>query len=290
MNAARGFPAFPAGTRRSGRFARSWWGMAWLRAIEETALDPQPLKEGRRYALRGRVGPITVSPGEIAATVEDEHDIPYRTRVLVERLTDAQWDRFLTEAVARAGHLAALLDRDMPRDLVTAAEDAGVPLLPALGDLQPECDCPDWEYPCRHAAALCYQVAWLLDEDPFVLLLMRGRGADELRRELQQRIAAGAIGPGGLAAEVGAAGADGSAGVWAYPPQADPLPPFEPSLLAGPVDTGRLRALPAAPGVDPEALARLAVHAANRARRLLGAFTDHSGPDGDATATAGRDD
>lgn len=53
-------------------------------------------------------------------------------------------------------------------------------LLPGVGDLDPECDCPDWGNPCVHAGALCYQAAWLLDADPFVLLLLRGRGREEI--------------------------------------------------------------------------------------------------------------
>ena len=114
------------------------------------------------------------------------------------------------EVAARAGHIAALADHDMPRDLVVAAADAGVPLLPGPGDLQAECDCPEWLHPCRHAAALCYQAAWLLDADPFILLLMRGRGEREIVADLQRRqvtaIPPGAVGhrhgadtqPGGI--------------------------------------------------------------------------------------------
>ncbi|MCZ0982668.1 hypothetical protein O1L60_37395 [Streptomyces diastatochromogenes] len=49
----------------------------------------------------------------------------------------------------------------------------GLDLLPGIGDLEAECGCEAWDH-CPHTAALCYQVARLLDEDPFVLLLMRG--------------------------------------------------------------------------------------------------------------------
>ncbi|OSC47127.1 hypothetical protein B5181_42380, partial [Streptomyces sp. 4F] len=75
-------------------------------------------------------------------------------------------------AVERPGHIAALLDKELPHSLA----DCGVPLLPGPGDLAPQCSCPDSGHPCKHAAALCYQTARLLDADPFVLLLLRGRG------------------------------------------------------------------------------------------------------------------
>lgn len=179
----RGFPAFAKGSRR----ARSWWGRAWITALEDTALDQQPLRQGRRYANGGRVGPITISPGRIAAVVDDATHGPCQTVVYVARLTDSEWERFLDQVASTAGHIAALLDKDMPPELVEAAQDAGVTLLPGVGDLEPECSCPDWELPCRHAAALCYQASWLLDTDPWVLLLMRGRGERELLAELQRR-------------------------------------------------------------------------------------------------------
>jgi uncharacterized Zn finger protein len=183
----RGFPAFGAAKRGRGHFARSWWGKAWIKAMEDTALDQQPLKNGRRYAYAGRVGTITVSPGRLAAVVDSGPEGTFRTVVSIAQLTDTEWANFLDRVTSRAGHIAALLDKDMPHDLVDAAEDAGIQLLPGIGDLEPDCDCPDWELPCQHAAALCYQTSWLLDSDPFVLLLLRGRGERELLDELHVR-------------------------------------------------------------------------------------------------------
>ncbi|MGH3860457.1 SWIM zinc finger family protein [Actinokineospora sp.] len=108
----------------------------------------------------------------------------------LEPLSDHEWRRFLDQIAVQAGHIAALLDRDMPAELVHAAADAGVRLLPDIGDLDPECSCPGWEMPCRHAAALAYQVSWLLDADPFVLLLLRGKDEAELLGDLHGRSAA----------------------------------------------------------------------------------------------------
>ncbi|TWD83986.1 putative Zn finger protein [Kribbella amoyensis] len=186
MTEARGFPAFAAQRGRSTR-GRSWWARAWIQAMEDTSLDNDQLRKGRRTANSGQVGTITISPGRIAAIVIAPEDT-YESVVVVDRLSDDQWARFLDQVGARAGHIAALLDGEMPHDLVTAAEDAGVPLLPGIGDLDPSCTCEAWELPCQHAAGLCYQVAWLLDQDPFVLLLMRGRSRESLLDDLQQRM------------------------------------------------------------------------------------------------------
>jgi uncharacterized Zn finger protein len=224
--------------------------------MEETSLDQGRLARGRTYARAGRVGPITASPGRLSAPVHGSHPEPYQTLVHVERLSEPDWARFLDEVAARAGHIAALLDGDMPHDLVAAAADAGVRLLPAVGDLEPECGCPDWGYPCKHAAALCYQAAWLLDEDPFVLLLLRGRGQAELLEELQRRDAPAVADlvpvPGTPASEAYAAT---PVALPDPPPPADD-PPAELVVADG-------------PGVDPAVLRLLAADAAARARELL---------------------
>jgi uncharacterized Zn finger protein len=186
--AARGFPAFPAQSGRSTR-GKSWWGRAWVQALEDTSLDSDQLKKGRRTANSGQVGTITISPGRLAATVYAPDDV-YEAVVQIDRLDDAEWGRFLDQVAARAGHIAALLDGEMPHDLVEAAADAGVPLLPGIGDLDPTCTCDGWELPCQHAAGLSYQAGWLLDEDPFVLLLLRGRSRETLLEDLQHRSSA----------------------------------------------------------------------------------------------------
>lgn len=182
MSEARGFVAFGA-QRRSTR-GRSWWAQAWVQALEDTSLDSDQLRKGRRYANSGQVGAITISPGRIAAMVYAPDDT-YEAVVQVDELTEDAWSRFLDQVAARAGHIAALLDGEMPHDLVEAAADAGVPLLAGIGDLDPTCTCDGWELPCQHAAALCYQVAWLLDDDPFILLLLRGRSREDILDQLQ---------------------------------------------------------------------------------------------------------
>ncbi|WP_237405858.1 SWF or SNF family helicase [Streptomyces sp. M2CJ-2] len=257
--AERTFAALPPARGRG--FAQTWWGRAWLTALEGTALDVQQLKAGRRLARAGAVGAVSVRPGRITAVVQDRDRTAHRTDVLLQELSDEQWDRFLDMAVERAGHVAALLDREMPPHLVEDAELAGVELLPGLGDLEPECGCGAWDH-CGHTAALCYQVALLLDQDPFVLFLVRGRGERALLDALQSYAGTRAekrSRPEGVdAAEAFAAG-----GIRPGLPDVPPLPAapgVPPSLdTDGP--------LPA--GIDPSALEFLAARTSARARHLL---------------------
>lgn len=263
----RTFAALPATHGRG--FAQSWWGQAWLKALEDTALDLQQLKAGRRLARAGAVGAVSVRPGRITAVVQDRHGTAHRSDVLLQRLSEDEWDRFLGMAVERAGHIASLLDREMPPHLVEDAAAAGVELLPGIGDLEPECDCDAWDH-CGHTAALCYQVARLLDQDPFVLFLMRGRAERELLDELQVRSVAGAEAEEtatedqeGAQEGVHAAEAYAEGAILPPLPELPPLPP-EPGLPPS-LDT---ETEPAA-GLDVTALEFLATQTAVEAHRML---------------------
>ncbi|OQQ19051.1 hypothetical protein B0675_19630 [Streptomyces sp. M41(2017)] len=261
----RTFPRFPARDTADGAFAETWWGNAWVTALEEGALDAGRLARGRTYAGQGHVDAITVTPGLVLAYVHGSRPRPYRVQIRVRTLADADWDRFLDAAAERPGHIAALLDKEMPKSLA----ECGVDLLPGPGELEPHCSCPDFGHPCKHAAALCYQTARLLDQDPFVLLLLRGRGERELLDALSRRNATRAARasqerepaplPGVRARDVLARGA--------LPPLPVPLPP--------PAHPEQPPAYPGAPGgPDPFALDQLATDAAARAHALLTAGRD----------------
>ncbi|MFM9590424.1 SWF or SNF family helicase [Streptomyces scabiei] len=260
--------------------ARTWWGRAWVKALEDAALDGQQLKSGRRLARAGAVGAVSVRPGRVTAVVQDLDGTAHRADVLLQELTGDQWSRFAGMAVERAGHVAALLDREMPPHLVEDASTAGVELLPGLGDLEAECACGAWDH-CGHTAALCYQVARLLDRDPFVLLLMRGRAEHALLDELQVRgigpvadgqTSDGQVADGQVAAEHLRGGRrDGldaaeafAAGAFLPPLPEPPVLPVGPGLTAS-LDTE----VPPAPGVDPAALEFLAAQTARQAHRML---------------------
>ncbi|MFG3493534.1 SWIM zinc finger family protein [Streptomyces sp. NPDC047928] len=244
--------------RDDRRFAATWWGNAWVEALEDTALDPARLARGRAYAGRGLVDAITVTPGRVTAYVHGSRARPYRADIRLRVLGDDDWESLLDTAAERPDHIAALLDKDVPHALAAVTD-----LLPGPGDLVPDCSCPDDGYPCKHAAALCYQAARLLDEDPFVLFLMRGRGEQEILAALGRRNAARS------AAEAGAAPppmptVPARAAVTAEPAVALPPP------LPVPAQPGRPPVYPEDPAApDALALELLATEAAARAHTYL---------------------
>ncbi|MGW7239380.1 SWIM zinc finger family protein [Streptomyces sp. NPDC054804] len=262
----RTFPSLPSRAGAAGAdFAGTWWGNAWVRALEEGALDVKRLVRGRGYAERGHVDAITVTPGLVLAYVQGSRPRPYRVQVRLRTFGEDEWERFLTAAADRPGDIAALLDKELPQTLA----ESGVPLLPGPGELEPRCSCPDYGHPCKHAAALCYQTARLLDADPFVLLLLRGRGEREVLDALSRRNAARAARERQPVSLPGVRATEALA-----PRQLPPLPP----PLPVPSHPEQPPVYPGVPGgPDPFTLDQLATDAAARAHALLATGRDPVG-------------
>ncbi|MFI6345610.1 hypothetical protein [Streptomyces sp. NPDC050560] len=223
---------------------------------------------------------MSVRPGRVTAVVRERGREAHRSEVLLSPLDDADWDRSLTMAAERAGHVAALLDRDMPPHLVEDAQAVGVDLLPVIGDLEPECGCGCWDH-CAHTAALSYRMARLLDRDPFALLLIRGRSEREVRDGLRARTGTRPSAPDGERSgrEAAPAGADAYARACELP--APPPPPRLSQRPAAPppLDDAEDDAGEAARGLDPAALSFVVGRAAAEAHRLLAAALGPGHPD-----------
>jgi uncharacterized Zn finger protein len=160
--------------------AATWWGKAWVRAVEESSYDEADLREGRTLARSGRLGSVGVEAGSALCAVEDAA----LTRLDLPVLDEPTRAAFVEAVAAEAGRIVALTAGDLPHALVEHAEEAGVELLPFGGELAWSCTCDAWIDPCRHALALGYQLGWLVDADPFVLLALRGLTRDGLLADL----------------------------------------------------------------------------------------------------------
>ena len=262
----------PSAPRPGGRrpFGASWWGRAWVEALEQRAqLDPNRLPRGRAYARTGAVGALTLAPGEVLADVQGSRRSPYKVRVRVRQFDEAEWHRLLDALAAEIGHAAALLDGELPAGVADDVRSVGLDLLPGAGELQPRCSCPDWADPCKHAAAVCYLVADALDADPFGVLLLRGQGREEILAGLRSRRRADSP----AAPELGLANEpEPDEGVlareaWSRAPSPLPIAPLAPRRPGRPV----VLATDPPPGtrVDIGALRALASDAAARALALL---------------------
>ncbi len=253
-------------------FGTTWWGTAWLEALEQGALaDAARLSRGRTYARQGKVFIDEVLPGLVRARVAGTEE--YAADLSIREIPDDQWQVVVERVAARAKHAAALNAGELPIELEAELVDAGIHVLPRVGDLLGDCSCPDWGEPCKHVAALCYLVADLIDSDPFSLFLLRGRSRNDLLRDLRterQKLAGAAASDDANpspAAEVG--GVDG-ASIYQCTPA--PLPMVV--VGAGTAISQVISQPPVDAGLDLIDLRRLADDASRRARATLGGNGD----------------
>jgi uncharacterized Zn finger protein len=98
------------------------------------------------------------------------------------------WDRLQEILSRRALFAARLLSGEMPEAIEEAFAEAGLSLFPeSPADLDVSCSCGDPLPACPHAAAVLHLMAERFDQDPFQILLFRGRGREELLEELRRR-------------------------------------------------------------------------------------------------------
>jgi uncharacterized Zn finger protein len=176
--------------RRSTSRAATWWGRAWVRAVEESSYADSDLATARQLSRSGGIGAITIDAGSVAAQVHHRADV-WPVGATVPELDPISRRAFVEVVSGESGHLAALMAGELPHRLVEQAEEAGVELLPYGAELGTACPCAAWVDPCVHALAVMLQVAWLIDGDPWVLLRLRGLTSDDLQAELAAEPRAG---------------------------------------------------------------------------------------------------
>jgi uncharacterized Zn finger protein len=171
--------------RRGAVRVDSWWGRAFLRAIEELAYDDNQLSGARSLARSGRIGGLVVEAGRFAAAVDDERGLWTVTGTVPVLARDSV--AALSEVLGASPERAeALLVGELPLDVAEHAEEAGVELVPYGEELAVTCTCGYWHAVCAHSLAVMHQLCWTVDRDASVLLHLRGAERDELLGQLRQ--------------------------------------------------------------------------------------------------------
>jgi uncharacterized Zn finger protein len=172
---------------KRGKFVKNWWASRWIKALTQL-MDSGRLSRGRSYARRGQVLEINIKPGNITARVQGSRRSPYKVSIQLQPLKATQWKRVLDALAEQAIFAAQLLNGEMPQDIEQIFEAVNVPLFPdSQGDLITSCSCPDWANPCKHVAAVYYLLGEQFDQDPFLLLSLRGKDKTAIIEELRSR-------------------------------------------------------------------------------------------------------
>ena len=169
-----------------GSIGSSWWSRRFLDVLESFAMGSR-LTRGRTYARKGQVISLDVTPGEVRSSVQGSRARPYQVVIKQKPFGELVWAKAEIALSEQALPAAKLLAGEVPPELEDIFSAAGAPLFPTrAGDLDQRCSCPDWEVPCKHLAATFYLLAEAFDDDPFLILLWRGRDRDRLLGRLRE--------------------------------------------------------------------------------------------------------
>lgn len=157
-----------------GQIGQSWWARRWLEPFEDTV--PRPvLDNGRKYARKGQIVSLEVNPGEISGVVQGTRAEPYRCNVRFPVIDDSVWETALEKLRETSWPIAQLLANRLPEDLEQRLGMEDGQLFPSFSP-EPDsfCQCMNGGHLCKHMAAIYYIIAERLDDNPFLLLELRG--------------------------------------------------------------------------------------------------------------------
>jgi len=147
-----------AGGNREGRLIATM-----LDVMLAGMCDPPRFRRGRDYARQGAVGEVSVAAGVARAEVQGSRAKPYNVTIRTT-LAAAPHDS--------SSRLSALV--------------------PGRDDMSFDCDCPDWDEPCKHCVAAMVRLSENIGGDPALLVTWRGadRTSSSPRAKVGSRIGA----------------------------------------------------------------------------------------------------
>ncbi|MHA1509005.1 MAG: SWIM zinc finger family protein [Promethearchaeota archaeon] len=166
-------------------FAKTAWGKQWIQSNLQIG-RPFRMQRGIQYVKdERRIENLSISTGQIFATVQGTAPTPYRVKINFEPIFEEGWKIILKELTKKTINLIELLEGLLPEDIITIFDENGYSLFPnASKGLNATCSCPDTAIPCKHIAAVILYIARVLDYNPFLLLELQGKSKSEILNEL----------------------------------------------------------------------------------------------------------
>lgn len=181
---------------------KQWWVERWLELLDSYRFKKR-LERGRNYAREGNVLSIEIDNTEVLSSVQGSEADPYQVTLSLEPFktenreralkmmsqhpfTDEDWDCVIATMSEKAIFSAQLLAGEMPSEIEQVFTHNGLSLFPySLTDVRSRCSCPDKANPCKHIAAVYYQLGDRFSEDPFLIFQLRGRSKKQILTSLR---------------------------------------------------------------------------------------------------------
>jgi uncharacterized Zn finger protein len=165
---------------------REWWVERWLDLLASYRFKKR-LERGRSYAREGNVLSMEFTNSRAKAEVQGSDDQPYKVSISLDSFSNEDWNFVITKMSEKAIFSAQLLAGEMPETIEAVFTASGLSLFPfSLNDVRSRCSCPDQANPCKHIAAVYYQLGDRFSEDPFIIFQLRGRTKNQIIERLRQ--------------------------------------------------------------------------------------------------------
>ena len=165
---------------------REWWVERWLDLLSSYRFKKR-LERGRSYAREGNVLSMEFANSKAKAVVQGSDDQPYRVSLSLDSFSNEDWNFAIDKMSEKAIFSAQLLAGEMPETIEAVFTASGLSLFPfTLNEVRSRCSCPDKANPCKHIAAVYYQLGDRFSEDPFIIFQLRGRTKNQIVERLRQ--------------------------------------------------------------------------------------------------------
>ncbi|MBU6229721.1 MAG: SWIM zinc finger family protein [Cyanobacteria bacterium REEB459] len=165
----------------------AWWVQRWVDLLNSYRFKKR-LERGRIYARQGHILNLEYKGSKVTALVQGTAPEPYKLSIWLDAFSDEDWNYVVESLSQQAIYPAQLLAGEMPAEIEAVFTANGLSLFPFnLAEVHSRCSCPDPKNPCKHIAAVYYQLGDFFREDPFVLFQLRGRSRDSILEALRQK-------------------------------------------------------------------------------------------------------
>ena len=152
----------------------SWWGKAWCDNIDIYADFDNRLPRGRNYVRSGCVVDLKIEYGVIKALVVGSRPKPYRVQIDIKPFSDNEVKAFEDKCRNNFESVEDFINGRFPDSFQEYFTSSSLNLFPKVKEMKFSCSCPDWAVLCKHVAAVLYGIGRKLDDDPMLLLRLRG--------------------------------------------------------------------------------------------------------------------
>lgn len=164
------------------------WGTTWRAVLGGP--DPElarRVRQGTATYRSGRVSDVRLGIGRVSARVQGSRATPFLVELEVPVLSEDDWDVVLQLLASRVRYSARLLAGQHPEGLAEEAAEQGVRLFPTRAEISVAAGHSGEDPFPVVGAAVWEAVASRIDNGPFPLLQIRGRGRERVLREISRR-------------------------------------------------------------------------------------------------------